>query len=129
MLWDAIRARHAAGCAVVIASHHLEEIEQLAQRVIVIDDGTVRADDALAAIVSSVARRRVTVRGVDADAILRLDASASVTSSDDGTVTAVLADSDAFVRALVAQHVPFADLTVRGATLEEAFLTLTKGAA
>lgn len=44
-------------------------------------------------------------------------------------MTAVLADSDAFVRALVAQHVPFADRTVRGATLEEAFLTLTKGAA
>ncbi|ALJ20992.1 ABC transporter ATP-binding protein [Microbacterium sp. No. 7] len=127
-LWDAVRARHAAGCAVVVTSHHLEEIEQLAQRVVVIDGGTVRADDTLGSIVSSVARRRVTLRGVTAEQVTAIDPAASVTADGDA-LTVVLADSDAFVRALVAQRLPFADLAVRGATLEEAFLTLTKGAA
>jgi ABC-2 type transport system ATP-binding protein len=123
-LWDAVRARHAAGCAVVVTSHHLEEIEQLAHRVVVIDDGVVRADDTLAAVVSNVSRRRVTLRGVSADDIRRLDPEASVTTADDA-VTAVVGDSDALVRSLVAADLPFRDLAVRGATLEEAFLTLT----
>ncbi|KAA9087239.1 ABC transporter ATP-binding protein [Microbacterium radiodurans] len=124
-LWDAVRRRHAAGCAVVVTSHHLEEIEQLASRVVVVDDGLVRADDTLAAIVSSVARRRVQLRGIDTDDILRLDPAASVTQDPDGLVTAVVGDSDALVRAMVERGLPFADLAVRGATLEEAFLTLT----
>lgn len=131
-LWDAVRARHAAGCAVVVTSHHLEEIEQLAERVVVIDEGVVRADDTLAAVVASVARRRVTLTGVDPDEIRRLDPTASVTvdvTADGSVVTAVVADSDALVRALVTRNRPFADLTVRGATLEEAFLTLTRKAA
>lgn len=123
-LWDAVRARHAAGCAVVVTSHHLEEIEQLAHRVVVIDDGVVRTDDTLAAVVSNVSRRRVTLRGVSADDIRRLDPEASVTTADDA-VTAVVGDSDALVRSLVAADLPFRDLAVRGATLEEAFLTLT----
>ena len=125
-LWDAVRARNAAGCAVVVTSHHLEEIEHLAHRVVVIDDGIVRTDDTLDAVVASVARRRVSLRGVDVDDIRRLDPAASVTA-DDGLVTAVVGDSDALVHALVEQGLPFADLAVRGATLEEAFLTLTAG--
>ncbi|MBD3943725.1 ABC transporter ATP-binding protein [Microbacterium sp. NEAU-LLC] len=128
-LWDAVRARNAAGCAVVVTSHHLEEIEQFAQRVVVIDEGVVRADDTLAAIVSGVARRRVTVGGVDAAQVEWLAPDAVVTvDADSDTVTAVLADSDAFIRRLVQSDLPFSGLAVRGASLEEAFLTLTKGA-
>lgn len=126
-LWDAVRARHAAGCAVVITSHHLEEIEQLAQRVLVIDEGAVRTDDTLAAVVAGVARRRVTVGGVSAAQLSALAPTAVVTAdAEHGTVTAVVADSDALVRTLVASGLPFHGLAVRGATLEEAFLTLTR---
>ncbi|MFF2488637.1 ABC transporter ATP-binding protein [Microbacterium sp. NPDC058062] len=129
-LWNAVRSRHAAGCAVVVTSHHLEEIEQLAQRVVVIDEGVVRADDSLAAIVSGVARQRVTLAGLDAAEVQALAPEAVVThDADAATVTAVLADSDAFVRRLAASDLPFSRLTVRGATLEEAFLSITKGAA
>ena len=128
-LWDAVRTRHREGTAVVVTSHHLEEIEQLAERVVVIDHGAVRADDTLAAVVAGVARRRVTLRGVTAEDVLALDPDATVTTDpDDGVVTAVVSDSDALIRALVASGAPFTDLTVRGASLEEAFLTITKGA-
>ncbi|WP_062138070.1 ABC transporter ATP-binding protein [Demequina aestuarii] len=127
-LWDAVRARHAAGCAVVVTSHHLEEIEQLARRVVVIDHGRVRADDTLATIVSSVARRRVTLTGVAPGQVRSLAPDAAVTS-DDGVVEAVVEDADSLVRSLVAANLPFSNLEVRGATLEEAFLTLTTEAA
>ena len=124
-----MRARNAAGCAIVMTSHHLEEIEQLAQRVIVIDEGVVRADDDLGTIVSGVARRRVTLAGLDAPQLESLAPDAVVTiDADAGTLTAVLADSDEFIRRLVESDLPFSGLAVRGATLEEAFLSLTKGA-
>lgn len=128
MLWEAIRSRHRAGAAVVVTSHHLEEIEQLAERVIVIDHGVVRTDDTLSAVVAGVSRRRVTFAGVPAGDVALLDPTAAVTE-EDGVVTAVVSDSDALVRRLVAADLPFTDLAVRGATLEEAFLTITKGAA
>lgn len=125
-LWDALRAKHRAGCAVIVTSHHLEEIEQLAERVVVIDHGNVITDGSLASVVGSVSRRRVTMRGVDADRILTIDADALTETADAGLVTALVRDSDAFIRSLVASGVPFADLTVRGATLEEAFLAMTQ---
>lgn len=129
-LWTAVRARHASGCAVVVTSHHLEEIEQLAERVVVIDEGSVRADDSLHAIVESVARRRVSLSGVSEEQALRIAPDAVVSADGrDGRIDVFLSDSDSFVRALVREGVEFSGLTVRGATLEEAFLTITKGTA
>ena len=125
-LWDALRAKHRAGCAVIVTSHHLEEIEQLAERVVVIDHGNVITDGSLASVVGSVSRRRVTMRGVDADRILTIDPDALTETADAGLVTALVRDSDAFIRSLVASGATFADLTVRGATLEEAFLAMTQ---
>ncbi len=129
VLWDAVRARHASGCAIVVTSHHLEEIEALAERVIVIDQGTVRADDDLDTIIRGVARQHVRVRGVTEDQVRRIEPDALVSIDDAGRLTAVVGDSDALVRQLVRNDLPFEDLTVRGATLEEAFLTITKGGA
>lgn len=123
-LWQAVRARQAAGCTIVVTSHHLEEIEELASRVIVMDHGRVRADDTLAAIVAGVSRRRVSLAGVDMEELRRLDPDAVLTS-DGGSVTALVSDADAFVRALVSSQTAFRDIAVRGATLEEAFLALT----
>lgn len=130
-LWRAVRARHAAGCTVIVTSHHLEEIEQLAERVIVIDDGRIRADDTLSSIMAGVGRRRVTLRGVEPPHLRALDPDAAITVVDGASlgpsalVSAVVSDADAFVRKLVAHELPFSDLQVRGATLEEAFLSLT----
>ena len=49
-LWAAIRRQHEAGATVVVTSHYLEEIEALAQRVVVIGDGRVLADDTVARV-------------------------------------------------------------------------------
>src|SRR5690606_17468916 len=42
-LWDAIRRQHAAGTTVIVTSHYLEEIEALAERVVVMGAGRVLA--------------------------------------------------------------------------------------
>src|SRR5437868_5334404 len=49
-LWDGIKEYHAQGGTVVLTSHYLEEIEALAQRVVVVGHGRVLADDTMQAI-------------------------------------------------------------------------------
>ncbi|TJY64065.1 ABC transporter ATP-binding protein [Arthrobacter sp. CAU 1506] len=152
-LWQALRDYHADGATIVLTSHYLEEVEALAQRVVVIGGGRVLADDALPAVLDRVSVRRVALTAqVPASELLRLpgvvdigdgpaDTSReAVTGSADAVAAAatvadtlpagsryslLVSDSDAFVRALVASGLPFSGLEVRGASLEEAFLTLT----
>ena len=60
-LWDGVRAFHADGGTVVLTSHYLEEIEALAERVVVIGGGRVLADDTVDAVRGLVAIRRVSL--------------------------------------------------------------------
>ena len=134
-LWSALREYHAGGATVVVTSHYLEEIEALAQRVVVVDGGRVLADDSLDAVLSRVAVRRVsfvidgvgaawTDAGVRDAALSRLPGVVGL-GRDGDRVQVLAADADALVRALVADGVPFRSLEIRGASLEEAFLALT----
>lgn len=118
-LWDAIRSYHADGGTVLLTSHYLEEVQALAQRVVVIDQGVVKADDSLDAILRRVSLRRVVV-GSTADLADR----PGVVRSDrlgDGRQELYTPDADALVRELVTSGVDFHDLEIRGASLEEAF--------
>lgn len=129
VLWDALRQYHADGATVLLTSHYLEEIEALAQRVVVIGEGRVLADDSLAAVLDLVAVRRVLVSVPEhaAAALARIDGVVSA-ERDGDRWTLLASDADAVVRALVRDDVPFRGLEVRGASLEEAFLALTGGA-
>lgn len=42
-IWECIRARVQRGCTVVLTTHYLEEMEVLADRVVVLNRGTVLA--------------------------------------------------------------------------------------
>ena len=123
-LWQAIRRHHQAGSTVVITSHYLEEIEALAERVIVVDGGRVLADDSLARVRSRVSVGRVELVTDHPDAAAALPGVAGHEHVH-GREILTVADADAYVRALVASGTEFRDLSVRGATLEEAFLALT----
>ncbi|MFD7021424.1 ABC transporter ATP-binding protein [Promicromonospora sukumoe] len=103
-LWDAIREYHASGGTVLLTSHYLEEVQALAERVVVIDHGTVLADDSLETILGRVGARRV-----------------QFTDAEGTRQEHLVTDSDAFVRDLVREGTEFRDLEIRGASLEEAF--------
>ncbi|WP_182112505.1 MULTISPECIES: ABC transporter ATP-binding protein [unclassified Actinotalea] len=124
LLWQALRDYHADGATVVVTSHYLEEIEALAQRVVVIGQGRVLVDDTLAAVLDRVSLRRVTVSlpGADEAAVRALPGVHDVVRDGD-RFEVLAADADALVRALA--RLPFHGLEVRGASLEEAFLALT----
>jgi ABC-2 type transport system ATP-binding protein len=123
-LWSAIRRQHDAGATVVVTSHYLEEIEALAQRVIVVGKGRVLADDTVARVVARVGVGRVQLASREAERIGQLASVVRHERADDREVFTVR-DADEFVRELVRSGLPFQDLAVRGATLEEAFLSLT----
>ena len=125
-LWAAIRRQREAGAAIVVTSHYLEEIEQLAERVAVVTDGRIVADGDLATIVGGVGTRWASLTSPDADRIVALPEVAS-SRVDGELVELTLHDADAFVRALVAADIPFTGLQLRSATLEEAFLSIVRG--
>ncbi|GIG41281.1 ABC transporter ATP-binding protein [Cellulomonas phragmiteti] len=132
VLWQALRDYHADGATVIVTSHYLEEIEALAERVVVVGNGTVLADDSLARVLDLVAVRRVsfTLASGGPAGLVGLPGVQDVLEAADAPsgarVTLLASDADAAVRALVERGVPFADLEVRGASLEEAFLSLTR---
>ena len=127
-LWSALRRVHASGVTVVVTSHYLEEIEALAERVVVVDHGRVLADDTLGAVLGRVALRRVVLAVDAADDVARLGALPGVVQHDvdaGGRHLLLTADADALVRDLVGAGIAFRGLEVRSASLEEAFLALT----
>ena len=123
-LWDAVRVYHRGGGTVVLTSHYLEEVEALAERIVVIDQGRVRADGTLAEIRSLVPARRLRLRAPDLPGLAGVD---RINRHGD-RYELWTADSDAVVRQLVRTGIPFADLEVSTASLEEAFLALTSPA-
>ncbi|MER6583815.1 ABC transporter ATP-binding protein, partial [Nonomuraea sp. NPDC001023] len=115
------QAFHAEGGTVVLTSHYLEEIEALAQRVVVVGQGRVLADDTVRAVRDMVGVRRVSL---DAGDLPELPGVLS-TERQDGRVSLLTTDPDRLVVELVRSGIPFSGLEVRPTTLEEAFLTIT----
>lgn len=69
---DAIRALASAGAAVIYASHYMEEIEAIADRVAILDHGRIVRDDALDALLSEGATvLSLRAEGVDAALLAR----------------------------------------------------------
>ena len=126
ILWQALLDYHADGATILLTSHYLDEIEALAQRVVVIGEGRVLADDSLSAVLDLVAVRRVVLSapGAEAAALAALPGVVGVRHEAERW-TLLAADADRVVRELVRADVPFSGLEVRGASLEEAFLALT----
>ena len=120
-LWDGIKAFHASGGTVVLTSHYLEEIEALAERVVVLGGGRILADDTVDAI-----RGLVTVHRVSLIAP-HLPALSGIVSQqhEEGRIHLMTTDSDRLVRELVTAGAQFSGLEVRPTSLEEAFLTIT----
>ena len=114
------------GRTVVLTTHYLEEADQLARRVIVVDHGQVIADSTPAEIKSRVAGKRVTFTAqqpvVDAD----LDGLPLTGKQiQDHRVRLLTNEPETVVRELFRRGVAMQDLEVAGADLEEAFLAMT----
>ena len=127
--WHRMREVAASGRTIVFATHHLEEAEREAGRVIVMDRGRIVADGTGPEIAAVVAGRVLTLRGAPPARIAELPGveSAEVDETDEGRVRAVCTDSDAALAALFTGSLAadVHDVLVTAPGLEEAFLRIT----
>ncbi|MGP9694727.1 ABC transporter ATP-binding protein [Brachybacterium sp. AOP25-B2-12] len=127
--WDRMRHVAAEGRTIVFATHYLEEADQEAQRIVVMNGGRIVADGTGTEIKQVLGGRVITLAG-DADALAALPAVTSVTRLEDGRSRLASADSDATLGALFAADGPVSRGLVHGIevaspSLEDAFLQLT----
>jgi ABC-2 type transport system ATP-binding protein len=112
-VWSAIRLHVTGGGALLLTTHHLEEAEALAQRVILIEAGSVVSDGPLADLKAAAGRTLVRFRASPAIELER--------AGRDGEYLRLLVpDGGRTVEELVRVGVPLDDLEVRPLTLEEA---------
>jgi ABC-2 type transport system ATP-binding protein len=124
--WATMRGYSAAGKTVLFATHYLEEADANADRVVLIAEGRIVADGPTTEIKAMVGGRsiRATLPDVDLETLERLP---GVTHAERRGEAVVLtcSDSDAAIRALVAEYPDARDIEITGAGLEQAFLKLT----
>jgi ABC-2 type transport system ATP-binding protein len=126
--WASMRAYAAGGRTILFATHYLEEADENADRVIVIAQGRVVADGTAQEIKSRAGGRTVRFT-IGSQSASGLDALPGVTDVEvrGGTAQLRTTDTDATVQALYASGVTVRGLEVKGAGLEDAFLSLTGG--
>ena len=121
-LWTMVRTEVDRGVTVVLTTHYLEEAEALADDVVLLHRGRVRARGSVAELVRSVALTQVSARFSELPA--ELPGVVSRGTSADGSVTLFTADAEELLRSLVLARSRFSELRVRPASLEEAFRQL-----
>jgi ABC-2 type transport system ATP-binding protein len=131
--WNIIRSLSQRGTTVLLTTHFMDEAEQLANRVAIVDRGRLVALDSPARLRQAVANevRFATDPGVTEDdvaAALRLPREA-VVRENDGTLVLHVEPSPARIASLTAwlatQNTLLTELRAGSRSLEQAFLTLT----
>jgi ABC-2 type transport system ATP-binding protein len=123
---QSIKGFIAGGKTIVLTTHYLEEADELAKRVVVIDHGQIIADASPDEIKAKVVGRKVSFTSMRALTAADL-AGLPITSSEIKGHHHMLmtAEPEALLRELFRRGVDIHDLEVTGAGLEEAFLSLT----
>ncbi|GAA2690139.1 ABC transporter ATP-binding protein [Actinosynnema pretiosum subsp. pretiosum] len=124
--WATTREHTARGRTVLFATHHLEEAQEFADRVVLLDSGKVIADGTVARIRTAVSGRVISAAlpGADLAPLRALPGVRAVQARGD-RVLLECADSDTALRALLAAHPNAHDVEVTALGLEAAFLALT----
>ena len=126
LFWQTIRTLAASGRAILLTTHYLEEADALADRVLVLNRGRLIADGRPEEIKARTAGRQITCRtSLPVDALAALPGVTRADSLADG-VLLVTADAEATARALLVRDITVANLEIRSAGLEEAFLAITR---
>ena len=125
-----LRSLAAEGRAVLVSSHLMGELQDTADHLVVVGRGKVIADTSVADLISAASGDRVTVRTTartEAMTVLtRAGATVAATGPDTLTVSGLT--SQRVVTLLGDGAVPFSEVSAHRATLEEAYMELTRDA-
>jgi oleandomycin transport system ATP-binding protein len=132
-VWDLVRDLTTEGVTVLLTTQYLEEADHLAHELAVVDHGQVIATGTPDELKARTGAQTLTVRPVnprDLSILINIVGTLTLTEPEvrGSTVTAPVTDPDvvpAVVRCLDEEHVRLAELSLRGSTLDEVFLSLT----
>jgi ABC-2 type transport system ATP-binding protein len=125
-----LRSLAAQGRAVLVSSHLMSEVQDIAAHVVVAGRGRAIADAGVDDLIAAASSGRVALRttaGKHAMSVLaQAGAAAAATGRDTVTVSGLPADR--IVALLSASGVPFFEVSAHRATLEDVYLELTREA-
>lgn len=132
-MWEIIERLKKNGATILLTTQYLEEADQLADKIIVIDGGKVIAEGTAKQLKAKVGRDRLELTFATAkahqQAVKVLGRSVQETDGDEKTVTVVLKDTNKDVRTvldtLAKAKLTFEAMAVHKPTLDDVFLSLT----
>jgi ABC-2 type transport system ATP-binding protein len=125
-----LKSLAAQGRAVLVSSHLMNELQDMADHLVVVGRGKVIADTSVSSLLAAASGDRVTLRTSarsEAAAVLEY-AGATVASSGQDVLTISGMPAERVVALLAAKGVPFFEVSAHRATLEQAYMELTKDA-
>ncbi len=127
---DFLRALAAEGRAVFVSSHLMSELQDTAGHLVVIGHGKVIADASVKDMIAAASGDLVELRTAARDQAMTVLASAGaeVAATAQDVITVKGLSAERTVAALTESRVPFAEVSAHRATLEEAYMELTRDA-
>jgi ABC-2 type transport system ATP-binding protein len=125
-----LRSLAAHGRAVLVSSHLMAELQDAADHLVIVGRGRVIADTSTRELLAAASGDRVALHTTASAAAARVleRAGAAVAASGPGTLMASGLTAGQVVSALSESGVPFSEVSAHRATLEEAYMELTRGA-
>jgi ABC-2 type transport system ATP-binding protein len=125
-----LREKAREGRAVLVSSHLMSELEDTADHLVVVGRGKVIADTSVAELIAAASGDRVTLRTADRTQAMTVlgRAGGTVAATGPDTVTVGGLTSAAVVALLTDNAVPFTEISAHRASLEEAYMELTREA-
>jgi ABC-2 type transport system ATP-binding protein len=125
-LWEQIRSLVDRGKTVLLTTHYLEEADALADRIAVINQGTIIAEGTPAEIKAKTSGKRIRcITALNIPTLLEIPGVTDV-REDREAVEIHAREAESVVRALLARDASLHGLEVASAGLEDAFLALTR---
>jgi ABC-2 type transport system ATP-binding protein len=123
-----LRSLAAEGRGVLVSSHLMSELQDTASHLVVIGRGQLVADTSVADLIAAASSGRVTLRtAARSEAMTVLaHAGATVAATDRDTLTVSGLGAERVVALLGESAVPFSEVSAHHATLEEAYMELTR---
>ena len=125
-----LRGLAAEGRAVLVSSHLMGELQDTADHLVVVGRGKVIADRPVADLIAAASGDRVQLRTpVIAEAMTALaNAGAEVAATAPDVLAISNLPAERVVATLTAHRIPFSEVSAHRATLEEAYMELTRDA-
>jgi ABC-2 type transport system ATP-binding protein len=124
-----LRALAGQGRAVLVSSHLMSELQDTADHLVIVGRGRVIADTSTAGLLAAASGDRVTVRTpAAADATAALERAGAAVTAGGGVLAVSGLAAEKIVAVLSSQAVPFSEVSAHRASLEEAYLELTRDA-